>query len=314
MVKKGETVRKKSASAKTAVKKTASSTRVRKGTKKQLKKKVKKQVRSDAPIIGSFKLTWQSLKFIKRHWRPLGGVVLIYTLLNLVFASSLMSNAGSVVSSFNNGNFRDALNSFSTIVSGGSSGQAATLQSILIILESLVIIWALRHLFSGEKINVKHAYYHSTTQLVPFLIVVFFVVLQLLPITIGSTVLSLVLSSLLGNAVIEAAFVALFILLTFWSLYMVCSSVFALYIVTLPDMHPRSATRSARNLVHFRRWHVVRRLLFLPLFIIFFMGISIVPMILYAKFFVAPTFFILSMLTVLYVHTYLYSLYKDLLK
>jgi hypothetical protein len=66
--------------------------------------------------------------------------------------------------------------------------------------------------------------------------------------------------------------------------------------------------------VHFRRWHVVRRLLFLPLSLIIFIGIFIVPLILLAKFLVVPTFFTLSMLSILYAHTYLYTLYKGLLE
>jgi hypothetical protein len=82
----------------------------------------------------------------------------------------------------------------------------------------------------------------------------------------------------------------------------------------LPNMHPRSALRSAKNLVAFRRWQIVRRLLFLPFFVIIFMGVNLVPLILYAKFLVVPIFFVLSMLAILYCHTYLYSLYKGLLE
>jgi hypothetical protein len=52
----------------------------------------------------------------------------------------------------------------------------------------------------------------------------------------------------------------------------------------------------------------------LPLFVIILMGIFIVPLILYAKFLVSPVFFILSMLSILFVHTYLYTLYKGLLE
>jgi hypothetical protein len=314
MAKKGEKTRKKPASAKAASKKPVASVRVRKATKKQSKQQVKKDVRSRSNIIGSFRLTLQSLKFIRTHWRPLGGIVLVYGLINLIFASGIVSNASSVVNSFDSNHFSDALNGFGSIISGGSSNQAPAMQSILLVIESLVIIWALRHLFSNEQIKVKEAYYHSTTPLIPFILVLILIILQLLPLTLSSAVLAIVLSSVTGNAVIEIIFTSLFILMSFWSLYMLTSSIFALYIVTLPNMHPRSALRSAKNLVHFRRWQVVRRILFLPLFIIIFMGVLIVPLILYAKFLVTPTFFALSMLAILFTHTYLYSLYKGLLE
>jgi hypothetical protein len=43
-------------------------------------------------------------------------------------------------------------------------------------------------------------------------------------------------------------------------------------------------------------------------------GIIIVPLLLIANFLTVAAFFALSMLSVLYVHTYLYSLYKELLE
>jgi len=313
MPKKGEKKQKKSATAKAVTKKSPSA-RMRRATKKQIKRKNKKEVRSRAPITGSFRLTWHTFSFIKKNWKPLGGIVLIYTILNLIFASGLISNASSVISNTQSKTFSDALDSFTSILSGSNSNQSATMQSVLLVIESLVIIWALRHLFSGEKIGIKQAYYHSSAPLVPFLIVLFFVVLQLLPITIGSTILAIVLSSIVGNGWVEIGFMLLFVALAFWSIYMICSSIFAVYIVTLPNMQPRAALKSAKNLVHFRRWQVVRRLLFLPLFTVLLLAVFIVPLILYAKFLVVPAFFILSMLAVLYAHTYLYSLYKGLLE
>jgi hypothetical protein len=79
-------------------------------------------------------------------------------------------------------------------------------------------------------------------------------------------------------------------------------------------MQPMQSLRSAKNLVKFRRWQLVRKLLFLPLFIVTFMGVIIVPLIIYAQFLVEPVFFVLAMLSILFTHTYLYRLYKGLLK
>jgi hypothetical protein len=312
MVKK-EKVGKKTAPAKTVAKKTTASSRTRKPTKKQAKQTVKKQVRSRAKVPGSFSLVRYTFNFIKHYWRPLMGIVLVYSLLNLIFVSGFLSSASAIIDNSNSKQFSDALNTFGSLFSGNGSNATSTMQSVLLIIESLVIIWALRHLFSGEEIRVKQAYYHSTSPLIPFVLVVFVVMLQLLPITIGSAILAIVLSSITGNAAVEFIFTLLFIVLSFWSIYMISSSVFALYIVTLPNMQPRSALKSAKNLVHFRRWHIVRRLLFLPLFIILFMAVFMVPLILYAKFLVTSTFFVLCMLAVLFAHTYLYSLYKGLL-
>jgi hypothetical protein len=302
----------KAASTASSKKNKASSTAPKPKSSKVKQKRLKSQP-VHQHIIGSFKLSWQTLLFIKKYWKPLGGIVLVYDLIKLFFASGLVGNASSVVGNFHSGKFADALSSFSSLLTG-SSDQTATMQTVLFVIESLVIIWTLRHLFSGEQIGIKHAYYHSTSSLIPFVLVLFVIILQLLPITISSAIFAIILSSIVGNSFVEAIFTFLFVASAFWSIYMLCSSVFALYIITLPNMEPRSALKSAKNLVANRRWHVIRRLLFLPLLIIVVMGVFTVPLILYAKFLVTPTFFILSMLSILFAHTYLYSFYRGLLK
>lgn len=303
----------------------SSSSRTRKLTKKQTKAKQKKDTGKRTPILGSFKLTWQVVGTLRKFWKPLAGIVVVYLILNIVFASGV-SNLSSAVSTI-----KDNLNSsgsqshpltaafsgFTSLVgSAGSSGSAtgSVLQSVLIVLESLVIIWALRQLLAGASIGVKQAYYQSTGQLVPFLLVVVVIIIQLLPITLGSAGLSLVLTSLASSSgVITLIFVFLFTLLAGWSLYMVSGSIFALYIVTLPDMQPRRALKSAKNLVIFRRMAVMRRVIFLPIFILAVMGLLIVPLILVFTPLVAPLFYVLSMLAILFVHAYLYSFYRNLL-
>ena len=95
---------------------------------------------------------------------------------------------------------------------------------------------------------------------------------------------------------------------------MLSSSVFSVYIVTLPDMHPRRALKSAKNLVKFRRWAIMRRLIYLPIFILVAMGILVIPLILYATFLVVPVFYTLSVFSLLFVHVYLYTFYRELIK
>ena len=251
---------------------------------------------------------------------------MVYLILNIIFASGI-SNLSSAVEGIktnlsSTGNSQNhplaaAFSGFTSLVSSaGSSGSAtgSVLQSVLIVLESLVIIWALRQLLAGAAVGVKQAYYQSTGPLIPFLLVIFVIILQLLPISLGAGALSLIQGSLAnGSGVIAAIFVVLFGLLASWSFYMVSGSVFALYIVTLPDMHPRKALRSAKNLVRFRRLAVMRRVVFLPIFILIVMGALIIPCILVFTPLVAPLFYVLSMLAILFVHTYLYSLYRSLL-
>jgi len=314
----------KTESKKQSKKAAAGSARTRKLTKKQQKTKAKVEARKRKPIIGSFKLTWQVFGIFRQYWKTLGGIVLVYLILNIIFASGIsnISNAfNTIKSDLNTGGGHalwHATGGFASLVgSAGASGSStgSALQSVLFVLESLVIIWALRHLLSGQNISVKLAYYRAMTPLVPFLLVIAVIIIQLLPATIGGTVLAAVSTSVFTSSGAATAVSALaFALLAAWSIYMVSASIFALYIVTLPDMQPRQALRAAKDLVRFRRWQVIRRVLFLPLLVVVVMGLIIVPLILYASKIVPEVFYVLSMLAILFVHTYLYSLYRSLIE
>jgi len=301
--------------------------RQRKLTRRQKKAKAKSEIKSRKPLLGSFRLSWLTLKTIRRYWKPLGGIVLAYLILNIILASGISSLSATVSDIKFNLNEADsnnlspiatAIDGFGSLVGSAGTNSSSTgsaLQSILIVVESLVIIWALRHLLAGQKIRVKQAYYNSTAQLIPFLLVVAVIFIQLLPVVLGAPIARAILTSAFPNG--GGGAVTLMVLMSAvligWSLYMLSSSIVALYIVTLPDMHPRRALRSAKDLVRFRRFSIMRRLIFLPIFVLLAMATVVIPLILSATFLVAPVFFGLSMLSLLFANTYLYSLYRELI-
>jgi hypothetical protein len=298
--------------------------RVRKLTRKQARGKAKKEVKSRNSLPGSFRLTGGVIKFLGNHWKPLGGIVLVYLILNVVFASGIsnvsgtFSNIKSDLDTAGGHAFWHAAGAFGSLVAtAGASGSAtgSALQSALFVIESLVIIWALRHLMAGQSISVKLSYYRAMTPLIPFLLVIAVIIIQLLPVSIGSVVMAAVSTSVFTSSTVATTIsIIAFILLAAWSLYMVSASIFALYIVTLPETQPRQALRSARDLVRFRRLAVLRKVFFLPVFIVLVMAVIIIPLILWASFLVPYAFYILSMLAILFVHAYFYSLYRSLLE
>jgi len=298
------------------------SSRVRKANKRQSKKLAKKEALNRTKMPNSFRLVGQVYQIFRVNWRILLGVVIVYLILNVIFASGFGTISSSISSIKNNletsGQLSGALAGFSTLVGSAGSNSSQTgsiLQSLLIVIESLVIIWALRQILAGKAITVKEAYYRSMTPFIPFLLVVAVIIIQLLPVVLGSAIAGTVLSVIFNSsATMTLVFTIIFILLASWSIYLLSSSIFAVYIVTLPDMEPLKALRSAKNLVHYRRWPLLRRLLFLPIFILLVMAVICVPLILYATFLVAPVFYFLSMVAILFIHTYLYSLYRSLLE
>lgn len=294
--------------------------RKRKATRIQKRKAAKKEVKSINSLPGSFRLVGQSARLIWQNWRIFGLVMLVFVLLNLLFANGF-SNVSSAFTDIKNAmsdsqSLGQAFDAFTVLVQSSSGGttSSSTLQTMLIILQSLVVIWILRQLVAGEKVTLKQSFYNSTTPLIPFLLIVFLLIIQLLPLVLVA-ILGLVLSSLIANEnLINILLIGAFIPIASWSLYMISSTIFGLYIVTLPGMQPRQALKSAKNLIRFRRFSIIRKLLMLPVFILLGMCLLMVPLILFAKALVTPVYFGLGILIILAVHTYLYNLYRSLLK
>lgn len=293
--------------------------RVRRLTRRQTKK-VAKNKAEQSKVPGSFNLLGRSFRLLKDNWKILGAVMLVYAILNIIFASGLsnvISNFSNVKDSLStNHSFSNALSGFGSLLSSGTStgsDSASVLESLLLILGSLVIIWTLRNLMANKKFSLKDAYYRSMFPLIPFLLVILAIIIRLLPVTLGAGAISLVSGALASSGAVLVVLYVLLLPLLAWSVYMLSSSIFALYIVTLPDIQPRMALRSAKNLVRFKRLKIIRRLLFLPLFIIVAMAAIMLPLILFIHILVVPIFYALTILLVLFVHTYLYSLYRGLI-
>jgi hypothetical protein len=249
---------------------------------------------------------------------------LIYGLLNLVFVRGIAGGAdvGSLKQSFDslfNGNFGALGFGFGVFVTLiGSSGNASSdtagaYQTFLVLIASLAIIWSLRQLMAGSQIRARDAYYQGMYPLIPFLLVILVIGLQLLPLAAGLAIYGTVVGNGIAVGASQLAWFVFCALLALLTLYFLASSVFALYIVTLPNMTPIKALRSAKEMVKPRRWTVLRKVLWLPLFLLFVAAIIMVPIIIWITPLAQWVFFVLSMLALLAVHTYMYTLYRELL-
>src|SRR5689334_6159193 len=105
--------------------------RVRKLSRSQNKQVAKKKVRK-RKLPGSFRLLGQAFSIFKSYWRPLGGIVLVYLILNIIFASgisSLTSTVSSIKDNFqasSGHHFLDALGGFSSLVGSAGAGSSQT--------------------------------------------------------------------------------------------------------------------------------------------------------------------------------------------
>lgn len=286
--------------------------------------KLSKSIKHPVRLVPAWKLTKRTSLHLWEHKKVLAGITLVYGFLNVIFAqglggadvTELKDQLGQIFTG-NYGSLTSSLIIFTTLVGSAgntSSDIAGAYQLFLALIASLAIIWALRQSYAGTKFRIRDAYYRGMYPLIPFILVLFVVGIQLLPLAIGSGLYGLVISNGIAVLAIEkVVWAMLFALLALLSLYMIASSIFALYIVTLPEMAPMKALRSARELVRYRRWTVLRKLLFLPLVLLIVAAVVMLPIILWLTPLAKYVFFILTMASLVAVHGYVYSLYRELL-
>lgn len=276
-------------------------------------------------LPGAARIFYRSVRILFRHWNVIGGVLLVYTLINLLliggFSSgdSLTNTKDSLADVFtgNLSQLTTGLALFSFLVQSGSSvasGAASAYQTVVLILVSLAFVWAIRQLYAGNKIRIRDAFYQSTYPLVPVILVLLMLAVQLLPGLAGLTLFNL----LVVNGIILVLWQQVLVgvaclLLVFWTFYMLTASLFAVYIATLPDMTPLAALRSAKDIVKHRRGMVLWRLIFLPLILLILAALVMVPLSIFATTAATAVFFLMTVATVPVVHSYMYTLYRELI-
>ncbi|MCA9330545.1 hypothetical protein KC957_00710 [Candidatus Saccharibacteria bacterium] len=292
--------------------------------------RLSKRLRHPRPkVLGSFKILKKSVKTLGKRKLFFLGIVAIYLILTIVLVkgfgvSGQIGDLKDTITDVFQGQFSrftTGLALFGVLLSNVTSApsdQANAYQTILLVTTSLAVIWGLRQNLSPEnarvKLQVRDAFYKGMYPLVPFLLVLLVIGLQLLPVALGGFLYSTVIGGGLAVTTLEKAiWIILVSTLVLFSLYMLTSSIFALYIVTLPEVRPLQALRSARELVRHRRWVIMRKLLFIPVALLLIAGVIIIPLILLSATVAEWVFFVLSMVSLVVLHSYLYTLYRELL-
>lgn len=319
---------------KASVTKTSTKTKAERNTARTFKPpkyksfRMHKRIKSPLGKIPSvWKLSKQGFSQLLRRKRVFIGITLIYALLVFVFVKSFSGGLNVVqlkhsLDGLFTGSVKtwgSSLTIFSLLLGSASAtkGETASMyQTIILLLVSLAYIWALRETQSNSKqtATVKDSFYKGAAPIVPFLIVLFIISLQLIPIVFANFFYSFVIVGGYAATVPEQVLWYMFIgLLLLLSLYMVSSSIFALFIVTLPDTRPMQALRAARELVRFRRWAVMRKVVVLPISLVLLLAIITLPAILLVPVIAQWVFFLMSLVLVPLLISYMYALYRSLL-
>lgn len=288
--------------------------------------KLQKKIKNPQPkLSSSWSLVKSTFKTISNNKKFFVLIILTYAICYYVFVRS----SSSIVDVVNlketyrsilgqTGGLASNLALFGVLVGSGatSTGTAGMYQVIMSLVFSLALIFGLRQINSDskEKPSYKKSFYEGMGPIIPFILVLFVVGLQLLPLSIGSSLYATVVTGGIAVTTLEKVlWLTMLILLSLLTLYMITSSIFALYIVTLPEMTPIKALRSARDLVRYRRWTVMRKVIALPIFLLLIFGLIVIPFIAFMPRFAEIIFFLLTLCILPFVHTYVYGLYRKLL-
>ncbi len=279
---------------------------------------------SSVKLPSAQQLLMRSIAQLYKNKRVFLGILAIYGLLNLLLVHGLSG-------AFRLGLLKDTLSEnfgeldkftsgfalFGLLLSsaGESSEAGGVYQSILFIVVSLTLIYALRRSFkSSNKISIKESFYKGVAPLVPFTLVGLVVFLELLPFLIGISFYTTVkVEALISGAAEQIIWLMVLIGSSLLTTYLVSGSIFALYIVTLSDSTPVKALKTSHRLVKYRRVEVMRKLLFLPVLMLVAGAVILVPLIIIAAPLAEIIFLASTILVIAVFHSYLYRLYRELI-
>lgn len=287
---------------------------------KKARWRVKKNQRVQTTALpNGFKILRKGLGTLKNNWRLFGGIILVYFVLSIVLVGSLaaggsLGDTKEQLEVVGAGQLDAGMTMVTSLLGTGNSGEGGSAyQSVVLVVVSLAIIWALRQAMAGKQASVRDSFYMGMYPLVPFVLVLLAVGLQLLPALIGIFLFSaLGAAGVLGNPVLGIGALVMLCGLLYTSLYLLCSSVFALYVVTLPNTRPFGALRIARQLVKYRRFSIIRKLLLLPALYFVVGALLMIPVALYLTPLAPLIFLVLTVFGFTIAHAYLYTLYREL--
>jgi hypothetical protein len=283
-----------------------------------------KPIRHPVKLPSVWKIVKEAAILLWVHKWLFLGITGVYALLTVILVQGFSgsTDVSSLKASFdqatkgNYGELGSGIGVFLTLLgsSGSSSASSGPYQLLLGLIVSLAVIWALRQVLAGNEVRVRDTFYKGMHPLIPFVIILLVICIQLIPFIIGAKLYATAIAGgIAATGAEQFLWFMVFLAFALWSMYMLSNSVVALYIVTLQDMTPLKALRSAKQLVKHRRWIVLRKMISLPLVLLIIAALIMLPVILILTPITKWVFFFLSMLSLVAIHSYLYVLYRELL-
>ncbi len=286
---------------------------------------LQRRVKSTGPTLPSaFRLLRQAIGILKRNWKIFAIILLVYGVVDFVVVQGFSAghdytSAKQTLKGLFSGSSADVASGTALFLYMlGSTAQPASTaagpyQFMWIMISSLAFIWTLRQVYAHNRVRARDAFYRGMYPLIPFVLVLAVVALELVPAILGGVIFSVVSGGVASTEIERVMWALVFGLLILLSVYLLVSSIFALYIICLPDMTPIKALSASRQLAFSRRWAVLRKVIFLPAVLLIVGGLIMVPVILFVPVIASWLFFGLTLAALPVLHSYYYALYRSLL-
>ena len=175
----------------------------------------------------AYKIFIKSLDILRRNWAIFVWILIIYAIVDIVVVHglSLGTSISSIKSSFKGsfsgvgGKLLSATTVFvyligdSTTANGSNTAGSGVFQTILIIVTTLAIIWALRQLYNSVSIRARDAFYKGMYPIIQFFLVLLLIAVELLPFLIGAVIFATVTTGGISSSGLEDFFWGLLFIL-----------------------------------------------------------------------------------------------------
>lgn len=201
------------------------------------------------------------------------------------------------------------------LASGAAGDQTgAAYQVVLFLLLVVTCIWMFRQKQAAQPATTKAALYQGVYPLVPFMLSLFLLCVQLVPLALAAGLYQVVISAGIAASVFEVILWSVALLgVAIATLYFIIPTIFSVYIVTLPKTGPIQAYRSAKTLVAGRRWLLARRLTLLPILLLAGSISTLMPFIIVLPILAQLMYVVVAAVCVMYSVSYGFELYTQLL-
>lgn len=255
--------------------------------------RTKKRDRPSRPKVeGLFVFPWYVMRTLLSHKWLYFRLLLTFVAIAIIAVGSVeVSNIGTIdsitgsdlVTSIMSPVSR-AIATVSSTLTGALNNNLTDAQWLLLgaiaILAILSTVWLLRQQLAGRRVNMRDGLYGSAGPIAAEFVLVFIGMLQMLPFALLLLAYYTVTASeILTGGIETAMFTLALVLVAVLTLYFMTTTLFALFIATIPGTYPLKAYRAARQIVAGQRLRLLIRLLWMAITIVVAWFIIMVPVV-----------------------------------